>query len=90
MSGVSYVCAMVQVIAIDEEEPNFNSTATVTINIKDDNDNSPTFLQDTYKLNVSEHSAVGTQLGTITVSPLLSGFLLRQFELACKKHLNST
>lgn len=59
---------VLQVIAIDEEEPNFNSTATVTINIKDDNDNSPTFLHDTYKLNVSEHSAVGTQLGTITAN----------------------
>lgn len=81
---------MVQVIAIDEEKKNFHSTATVTINIKDANDNSPKFRQDTYKLEVAEHSPVGTILDTITVSPLLSGLLLRQFELACKKHLNST
>ncbi|XP_078117590.1 cadherin-related family member 2 [Sander vitreus] len=57
---------ILQVIAIDEEKNTFHSTATVTINIKDANDNSPKFLQDTYKLEVAEHSPVGTILDTIT------------------------
>ena len=67
---------MMQVIAVDEEKPTFISTATVTINIKDDNDNSPLFANDTYELTVPEHSAVGTILANITVSPAPSGFLL--------------
>ncbi|XP_042349806.1 cadherin-related family member 2 [Plectropomus leopardus] len=57
---------VLQVIAIDEEEPTFQSTATVTIIIKDDNDNSPVFPQDTYKLKVAEHSPVGTILAHVT------------------------
>ncbi|XP_034739128.1 cadherin-related family member 2 [Etheostoma cragini] len=56
---------ILQVIATDEET-NDHSTATVTINIKDANDNSPKFQQDTYKLEVAEHSQVGKVLGTIT------------------------
>uniref|UniRef100_A0A8C6PCD5 Cadherin domain-containing protein n=1 Tax=Nothobranchius furzeri TaxID=105023 RepID=A0A8C6PCD5_NOTFU len=55
-----------QLTATDKDKPNFRSTATVTINIKDDNDNSPTFLKDTYELEVAEHAAVGTELATIT------------------------
>lgn len=69
---------MVQVTAVDQDKPTFSSTAQVTINIKDANDNSPTFEQDTYKLNVSEHSPIGTVLATITVSSLQSEFSLRQ------------
>ncbi|XP_069387507.1 cadherin-related family member 2 isoform X3 [Paralichthys olivaceus] len=57
---------VLQVVAIDEDEPSYRSTATVTINIKDTNDNSPIFPHDTYKLNVSEHSPVGTIVATIT------------------------
>ncbi|KAM6952110.1 cadherin-related family member 2 [Lycodopsis pacificus] len=57
---------VLQVIATDAKDHTFQSTATVTINIKDTNDNSPTFLQDTYKLNVVEHSPVGTILDTLT------------------------
>lgn len=76
---------VVQVIAIDEDETSFRSTATVTINIKDTNDNSPEFPQDSYKLNVAEHSPAGTVIAKITVSALLSELLLRQFELACEK-----
>lgn len=63
---------VVQVIAIDEEEANFTSTATVTINIKDINDNNPKFLRDIYKLNVTENSPAGTTIANITVSALLS------------------
>uniref|UniRef100_A0A3B4U353 Cadherin domain-containing protein n=1 Tax=Seriola dumerili TaxID=41447 RepID=A0A3B4U353_SERDU len=55
-----------KVVAIDEENPSFHSTATVTININDANDNSPTFPEDTYKLNVTEHSDVGTEVARIT------------------------
>lgn len=55
-------------VAFDEEETTFRSTATVTINIKDTNDNSPVFPEDTYKLSIAEHSAVDTVLETITVS----------------------
>lgn len=68
---------MVQVIAIDEGDTSFRSTATVTINIKDANDNSPVFANGTYKLEVAEHSPAGTVLGNITVSPLQFEFLLR-------------
>ncbi|KAI3351909.1 hypothetical protein L3Q82_020738, partial [Scortum barcoo] len=57
---------VLQVIAKDQEEPSFQSTATVTIKIKDANDNSPKFPKDTYKLTVPEHSPVGTTLATIT------------------------
>ncbi|XP_031713907.1 cadherin-related family member 2 [Anarrhichthys ocellatus] len=57
---------VLQVIAIDGENDTFQSTATVTINIKDANDNSPTFMQTTYELNVTEHSPVGTILDTLT------------------------
>lgn len=64
-----------QVIATDEDQPTFSTTATVTISIKDANDNSPTFPEDTYKLTVDEHSTAGTTIATITVGPLLSGFL---------------
>ncbi|KAF3838114.1 hypothetical protein F7725_009882 [Dissostichus mawsoni] len=57
---------VLSVIAIDEEDTSFHSTATVTINIKDANDNSPEFEEDTYKLEVAEHSPAGTVLDTIT------------------------
>lgn len=68
-------------IAIDEEETSFQSTATVTINIKDTNDKSPMFLKDIYKFVVAEHSPVGTEVGNVTVSPLRSGFFLRDLSL---------
>uniref|UniRef100_A0A4W6CUD7 Cadherin domain-containing protein n=1 Tax=Lates calcarifer TaxID=8187 RepID=A0A4W6CUD7_LATCA len=55
-----------EVVAVDKEKPSFRSTASVTINIKDANDNSPKFLNDTYKLTVAEHSPVGTTVATIT------------------------
>lgn len=64
-----WACVVVQVVAIDEEEPTFRSTATVTITIIDINDNNPTFTPDTYKLSVPEHSPNGTAIRTITVSP---------------------
>ncbi|KAM7389525.1 hypothetical protein PAMP_023498 [Pampus punctatissimus] len=57
---------VLQVIAVDQEDTNFRTTATVTILILDTNDNSPKFLKDTYKLEVAEHSPVGTTLATIT------------------------
>lgn len=65
---------MIQVIAIDENDRSFKSTATVTINIKDTNDNSPKFPQDTYKLNVPEHSSVGTMIANINVRASLANF----------------
>ncbi|TNN24736.1 Cadherin-related family member 2 [Liparis tanakae] len=58
---------VLKVIAEDLDEPSFQSTATVTINIQDANDQSPAFPQGSYRLNVSEHSAAGTELGTLTV-----------------------
>lgn len=79
---------MVQVIAVDGKDDTKKATATVTITIKDINDNSPEFPKDTYMLNVTEHSPDGTVIATITVSPLHSGLLPRQFELACKKLFN--
>lgn len=65
----------VQVVAIDEDEPSFRSTATVTITIKDTNDNSPTFQHDTFRLRVSEHSPAGTIVANITVRPKFPFFL---------------
>lgn len=62
-------------IAIDEEESTFRSTATVTITIKDTNDNSPTFAKDSYKLSVPEHSPNGTVISNFTVSPVLTSIL---------------
>lgn len=59
-------------IAIDEGKPNFDSTATVTIRISDDNDNSPRFPQETYKLDVPENSPTGEELKVITVSTVLA------------------
>ncbi|CAL8330923.1 unnamed protein product [Gadus morhua 'NCC'] len=59
---------VLQVIAIDEEDKSKHSTATVTIKILDVNDNSPTFLEDTYKFNVSEHTNVNTTVATITAT----------------------
>ena len=71
-----FVCCLLfttgQVIAIDEEDKSKHSTATVTITILDVNDNSPTFLEDTYKFNVSEHTNVNTTVATITVCPVRS------------------
>lgn len=55
-------------IAIDEEENTFRSTATVVITIKDTNDNSPKFPQDTYKFSVPEHASNGTVIANFTVS----------------------
>lgn len=74
-----FFCAYVsvQVIAIDQDEPSYRTTATVTINIKDTNDNSPEFPQDTYKLKVDECAPDGTIVANITVS---SDLFLTQFE----------
>lgn len=60
-----------QVIAIDEGETTFTSTATVTIKIIDANDMIPQFPEGTYKLNVSENSANGTEIQVITVGASL-------------------
>lgn len=71
-------------IATDEDDTSFMSTATVTISIMDTNDNSPKFPEDTYKLSVTEHSPVGTIIANITVRVYyLNSY--SQFELACKK-----
>lgn len=65
---------MVQIIATDDENSIFKSTATVTINIKDTNDNSPKFPQELYKLDIAENSPAGTELATITVSPVADSY----------------
>lgn len=67
---MGFFCAwvLVQIIATDQDEPTYHSTATVTINIKDTNDNSPEFPHDTYKLNVAECAPDGTIMANITVS----------------------
>ncbi|TKS72558.1 Cadherin-related family member 2 [Collichthys lucidus] len=56
----------VEVIAVDGKDDTKKATATVTITIKDINDNSPQFPQDTYMLNVTEHSPDETVIATIT------------------------
>lgn len=80
LSSFGALVFAVQVIAIDEDEPSFISTATVTIHIRDDNDNSPKFPQETYRLDVPENSPTGTELQVITVGTLLA---------QCKHLLNS-
>ncbi|KAF7664411.1 hypothetical protein LDENG_00178890 [Lucifuga dentata] len=57
---------VLQVIAIDQELESFRSTATVTVKIMDTNDNSPVFPKDTYRIQVPEHSPVGTIIANIT------------------------
>ncbi|KAL0974338.1 hypothetical protein UPYG_G00219060 [Umbra pygmaea] len=59
---------VVQIIATDPTNIDCCSTATVTIEIMDTNDISPTFAQDTYKLEVAEHSPNGTIVATITAT----------------------
>ncbi|XP_035264236.1 cadherin-related family member 2 [Anguilla anguilla] len=59
----------VQVVATDASIPeNCCSTATVTIQINDINDNTPAFKNESYRLEVKEHSAVGTVIATITAT----------------------
>lgn len=82
--AILVVVFLVQMSAIDADNPSFNSTATVTISIRDTNDNSPKFPKDTYELDVAEHSPVGTVIAEITVSTSLSAFHT-QFELVHKK-----
>ncbi|XP_063045944.1 cadherin-related family member 2 [Engraulis encrasicolus] len=60
----------VTIIAVDSEDTAFQSTAIVTIAINDVNDNSPTFKNETYKLEVPEHSPAGTSIATITATDL--------------------
>ncbi|XP_041652775.1 cadherin-related family member 2 [Cheilinus undulatus] len=57
---------IVEVIATDQDDESFRSTATVTIHIKDTNDNNPKFPEQSYSLNVSEHSPIGTVVAQIT------------------------
>ncbi|XP_076018852.1 cadherin-related family member 2 [Genypterus blacodes] len=59
---------ILQVIAIDEENDSLRSTATVTVRIQDANDNRPEFPQDTYKINVAEHTPDGTIIKTIVAA----------------------
>ncbi|KAM9850109.1 cadherin-related family member 2 [Aulostomus maculatus] len=57
---------ILKVIAKDQGNSSFVTTATVTINIKDTNDNSPEFPQDMYKLKVAEHTPAETIIANIT------------------------
>lgn len=66
--AILVVVFLAQMIAIDVDRPSFSSNATITISIQDTNDNSPKFPKDTYELNVTEHSPVGTVIAEITVS----------------------
>ncbi|XP_031442720.1 cadherin-related family member 2-like isoform X3 [Clupea harengus] len=58
----------VKLIAVDTKKEEFKSTATVTITINDINDNSPKFKQETYNLEIEEHSPAGTEIATITAT----------------------
>lgn len=71
-------------IAIDEDNRTFQTTATVNITIKDVNDNNPTFPKDSYKLSVPEHAPNGTVISNVTVSPVLAS-LLETLETVCGK-----
>lgn len=72
LHGLELFLLFFQVIATDEDKPSFDSTATVTIHIRDDNDNIPSFPQQTYKLDVPENSPTGTEIKTITVGTFLA------------------
>lgn len=56
----------VKVIAVDQENITFRSTADVTINIIDVNDHSPVFEKETYFAEVPEHCSDDTPVITIT------------------------
>ncbi|XP_067103715.1 cadherin-related family member 2 [Osmerus mordax] len=58
---------VLQVIATDSgNTTDCCSTATVTIQIQDINDNNPSFMQDTYNLNLPEHTPNGNTVANIT------------------------
>ncbi|XP_048883522.1 cadherin-related family member 2-like [Brienomyrus brachyistius] len=59
---------IIEVVATEDSTSDCCSTATVTIQIKDINDNFPTFKQDTYEIEVKEHSPIGTIIATITAT----------------------
>ncbi|XP_064205368.1 cadherin-related family member 2-like [Anguilla rostrata] len=58
---------IVEIVAIDTSKTaDCCSTAVVTIQIKDINDNNPAFKNETYYLEVDEHSRTGKVVATIT------------------------
>ncbi|XP_036379638.1 cadherin-related family member 2-like [Megalops cyprinoides] len=60
---------ILEVVAMDTfKTEDCCSTATVTIQIKDINDNSPAFKNETYYLEVDEHSRTGKIVATITAT----------------------
>lgn len=62
-----------KVLAIDSGTPSLTGTTTVTLSIEDVNDNSPTFIQSSYFLEVLENRPSGTIVGQLSARDLDSG-----------------
>ncbi|KAM4586902.1 protocadherin beta-16-like [Fundulus diaphanus] len=54
--------------AVDGGEPQMSGTMLIVITVLDANDNAPVFTQKTYKATVTENSAIGTIVATVTAS----------------------
>ncbi|XP_037833457.1 protocadherin gamma-A10 [Kryptolebias marmoratus] len=54
--------------AVDGGEPQMSGTVQIVITVLDANDNAPVFTQQTYKAIVTENSAKGTVVATVTAS----------------------
>lgn len=48
--------------------PSIFPTALVFITVQDENDNIPQFLDEPYSFQITEHSAIGTTVGTVTAN----------------------
>lgn len=57
-----------QVVAEDGGDPSKSATATVVVTVQDVNDNDPTFNPKQYDVVISEDSAPGTPLATVTAT----------------------
>ena len=62
---------MWQIVAKETETPDqFSTTSTVTVLVTDLNDNTPRFLQNSYRFWIRENREVGYGIGQINVSVL--------------------
>ena len=56
---------VLKIVATDNGIPSKSSTAEIRINIQDANDNTPTFLEDSYQFFVSENLPSNTRIGSV-------------------------
>ena len=58
------------VIAKDHGQPSRSATASVKITVKDDNDNTPIFVESEYRFTVEENLPAGTVVGYVSATDL--------------------